>query len=184
MQELDILNKFKEIKCTPFQSEEEDKLQRHKKWLSTIVREYPSTQKSFNIGVYIRYFNQTKYENYLEYHKRQFADTIALCPNWNLVDFYIDEGQKAPNMESANDWCRLLEDCMSGKVNLIITQKVSNISSDMAEMALCARLLVSMDPPIGIYIISEDIYTLATYYKKELKDTEFLPSPEWELLEE
>lgn len=41
-----------------------------------------------------------------------------------------------------------------------------------------------MDPPIGLYIISEDIYTLATYYKKELNDTEFLPSPEWELLEE
>lgn len=76
MQELDILNKFKEIECIPFQSEEEGKLERHKKWLSTIVREYPSPQKSFNIGVYIRYFNQTKYENYLEYHKRQFADTI------------------------------------------------------------------------------------------------------------
>lgn len=39
MQELDILNKFKEIKSTPFQSEEEGKLERHKKWLSSIVRE-------------------------------------------------------------------------------------------------------------------------------------------------
>ena len=94
MQELDILNKFKEIDCSPFQNEENSKLERHKKWLNTIAREYPSPQKSFNIGVYIRYFNQTKYENYLEYHKRQFEDTIALCPNWKLVDFYIDEGQR------------------------------------------------------------------------------------------
>lgn len=90
MQELDILNKFKEIDCFPFQNEENSRLERHKKWLNTIVREYPSPQKSFNIGVYIRYFNQTKYENYLEYHKRQFVDTIALCPNWKLVGFYID----------------------------------------------------------------------------------------------
>ena len=63
MQELDILNKFKEIDCSPFQNEENSKLERHKKWLNTIAREYPSPQKSFNIGVYIRYFNQTKYEN-------------------------------------------------------------------------------------------------------------------------
>ena len=26
---------------------------------------------------------------------------MALCPNWELVDFYIDEGATAPNMESA-----------------------------------------------------------------------------------
>lgn len=44
MQELDILNKFKEIKCTPFQSEEEGKLEHHKKWLSTIVREYAKNE--------------------------------------------------------------------------------------------------------------------------------------------
>ena len=34
--------------------------------------------------------NQTKYENYLDYQKKQFADTISECENWKLVDFYID----------------------------------------------------------------------------------------------
>lgn len=174
MQELEITNMFKAI-ANPIVAEQDNKLAMHKEWLRTLQREYPSPYVPFKIGVYIRYFNQTKYDNYLDYHKKQFEDTIAMCPNWELVDFYVDEGAKAPNMESSPQWCRLLDDCECGKVNLIITQKVSNISSDMRELALCARILASMNPPIGMYIISEDIYTLASYYQNDLRDTSFLP---------
>ena len=35
---------------------------------------------------------------------------------------------------------------------------------------------------IGIYFISEDIYTLASYYQEDLKDPFFLPVPDWQLL--
>ena len=125
--------------------------------------------------MYIRYFNQTKYEDYLQNHKQQYLDTIALCPNWELVDFYIDEGQSAPNMESAPEWSRLLNDAMDGKVDLIITQKVSNVSKKTHEVTLCSRLLAAQEHPIGIYFISEDIFTLASYYQHDLKDTFFLP---------
>ena len=86
-------------------------IRRHKAWLESIPHECPSPYTHYRIGVYIRFFNQTKYDDYLDYHKQQFADTIALCPNWTLVDFYVDEGQSAPNMENARGWTRLLEDC-------------------------------------------------------------------------
>ncbi len=102
------------------------------------------------ISIYIRYFNQTKYEDYLSYHKKQFNDTIALCPKWELVDFYIDEGATAPHMESAKEWSRLLQDCMDGKVNLIITQKIGNVSRDMQELTICSRLLATQNPPMRI----------------------------------
>lgn len=184
MQEVDIVEKFKELDGLKPEKVINTKLAQHKLWLQTIEKEYPSPKTSFRIGVYIRYYNQTKYENYLEYHKRQYVDTIALCPKWSIQDFYIDEGMSAPHMESSPEWCRLLEDCLHGKIDLIITQKVSNISSDMEEMALCARLLAAMDPPIGIYIISEDIYTLASYYKKQLRDIEFLPGNDWQMLKD
>lgn len=155
-----------------------DKYERHRIWLKSIRHEYPSATKSYQIGVYIRFFNQTKHENYLEHHKKQFVDTIALCPEWELVDFYIDYGSSAPNMESSPAWCKLLDDCFAGKIDLIITQKVSNICRDMSELALCARLLAAQTPPIGIYIISEDIFTLATYYQGDLKDPFFLANQE------
>lgn len=158
------------------------RLMEHRQWLKSIRHERPSPSKQFRIGVYIRYFNQTKHDNYLNYHVKQYEDTIALCPNWSLVDFYIDEGASAPNMESAKEWTRLLNDCFSGKVNLIITQKVSNVSKKSHEITLLARTLAAMKPPIGIYFISEDIYTLASYYIHDLKDMGVFPSENWECL--
>lgn len=188
MEELDIYSKFSEI-CSPTalsefeeNSERGKRLAEHKAWLQSIRHERPSTSTPFKVGVYIRYFNQTKYENYLSYHKKQFIDTIRLCPKWKFVDFYIDSGSVAPNMENAPEWCRLMNDCMGGEVNLILTQKVSNVSRKTNEIVFCSRLLAALKPPIGIYFISEDLYTLASYYQEDLRDTFFLPSPDWKLL--
>ena len=78
-------------------------------------------------------------------------------------------------METAPGWSRLLQDCFDGKVNLILTQKLSNVTKKMHEITILARLLAAQDPPIGIYFVSEDIYTLASYYQEDLKDPFFLP---------
>lgn len=181
--ELELANKFNEIARTPqiifspdTDSERAKKIAQHKAWFHSIRHELPSPATKYKIGIYIRFFNQTKHDDYLDFHKSQYLDTLALCPNWELVDFYIDEGATAPNMESAPEWSRLLNDAMDGKVNLIITQKVSNVSKKMHEVTLCSRLLAAQNPPIGIYFISEDIFTLASYYQHDLHDTFFLPN--------
>lgn len=151
------------------------KIAQHKAWLTSFPHECPSPYNHYRIGVYIRYYNQTKYENYLDYHMQQFIDTIELCPNWELVDFYIDEGMAAPNMENAKAWCILLEDCFAGKVDLIITQKISNVSRKPQELTFISRLLAVQPHPIGIYFISEDLFTLASYYQDDLQETCFIP---------
>ena len=151
------------------------KLAKHRIWMDSIPHEYPMPYTPYKIGVYIRYYNQTRYENYLEKHIQQYIDDIALCPRWTLVDFYVDQGLSAPHMEYSKEWCRLLEDCFTGKVDLIVTQKVSNVSSDWREMAFIARMLAAQERPIGIYFISEDLFTLASYYQPDLRDQGFLP---------
>lgn len=182
MSEVDIYQKLTEIEEAPRfsmifgeSSDRSDKISEHRLWLQSIRKEHPLPAAPYRVGVYIRYFNQTKYENYLDYHIKNFEDTLALCPKWTLVDFYIDEGATAPNMESAPEWCRLLDDCFDGKVDLIITQKVSNVSKKSQEITFVSRLLASLDKPVGIYFISEDIFTLASYYKADIQDKEFLP---------
>ena len=186
MDEIEVFDKLNSIATPQFaltfgeNSEQAIKIAEHKSWLQSIRHEHPSTTVPFRIGVYIRYFNQTKYENYLSYHKKQFVDTIALCPRWTLVDFYIDEGQSAPNMESAPEWCRLLDDVEDGKIDLILTQKRSNVSKNINEVTFCSRILAAKG--IGIYFISEDIYNLASYYQADLHDTQFFPSEDWTLL--
>lgn len=188
MEEIDIHKKLAEIEAAPQfsmifgeDSEKAELLAEHKIWLQTIRKERPLASTPYKIGIYIRYFNQTRYENYLEFHKKGFLDTIALCPKWELIDFYIDEGSSTPNMENAPGWCRMLEDCMTGKVNLIITQKVSNVSKKPQEITILSRLLAAQKPPVGIYFISEDIFTLASYYMQDMKDTCFFPEG-WEVL--
>lgn len=155
----------------------------HRRWLDAQQKEYPMPFVPYQIGVYIRYYNQTKYENYLEKHTQQFIDDIAMCPNWTLVDFYIDKGMTAPRMENSKEWCRLLGDCFSGKVNLIVTQKVRSVSNDAEEMSFIARTLAAQREPVGIYFISEDIFTLASYYRPDLRDRDYLPFG-WQLLPE
>lgn len=189
MEELDLYSKMNAIYDAPLlstsldmDSEYAEMLSEHKTWLRSIRHERPSTLRHFKVGIYIRFFNQTRYEDYLEYHKKQFEDTIGLCPNWTLVGFYVDNGSTAPNMEKAPGWIQLLEDCMGGKVDLIITQKVSNVCRKIEEIILCSRLLAAQKHPIGIYFISEDLFTLASYYQDDLKDTAFLPSADWKLL--
>ena len=157
-------------------------LAKHKLWLESLQHEYPSPYAHYRIGVYIRFFNQTKYENYLLYHKQEFIDTIALCPNWTLVGFYVDEGQSAPYMENAKEWSRLLQDCLDDKIDLIITQKVSNVTRNSAEITLVSRILATQKKPVGIYFINEDIFTLASYYQEDMREKRFFPSLDWQML--
>ena len=163
-------------------TEHAQKIAEHKAWLQNIRHERPNTAHHYRVAVYIRYYNQTKYDNYLEKHIQDFDDTLSLCPNWEFVGYYIDEGSTAPNMENAKEWSRLLQDCLDGKIDLRITQKVKNVSRKPHEVTYLARILARQNPPIGIYFISEDIFTLASYYREDTKDTFFLPSPGWKLL--
>ena len=180
MDSVDVFSRMNQIEensgLTPrsiITREGSNKIALHKNWLNTVARERPNPNQAFRVVVYIRYFNQTKHENYLEYHVKQFMDTIQMCPKWKLVGIYVDEGMNAPRMESAPEWSRLLDDCMAGKADLIITQKISNISKRVSDAILCSRLLAAQDHPIGIYFISEDLFTLASYYQDDLRDTSF-----------
>ena len=177
---VEVINPF--LRDDPEEEARRRIIAQHKAWLASFDHEVPNPYDKYRIGVYIRYFNQTKYDNYLDYHKQQFVDTIGMCRNWTIKDFYVDEGQSAPNMENARGWCRLLDDCFAGEVDLIITQKISNVSRKPEEIAFLSRILATQKKPVGIYFISEDIFTLAYYYKSDLRESTFIPGGDWEQL--
>lgn len=158
-------------------SEKAERLAEHRLQMASIRKQYPHPAHPYKIGVYIRYFNQTKHENYLEKHIAHFKEAIELCPKWTLVDFYIDEGQTAPYMENAPKWSQLLNDCFEGKVDLIITQKVSNVvrKDNEKQISFIASILAAQEHPVGIYFVSENIFTLATYYTEDMFSLDFFP---------
>ena len=44
-----------------------------------------------------------------------------------------------------------------------------------------ARMLAAQEHPVGIYFISEDIFTLASYYQSDFQDTGLMPEG-WQTL--
>ena len=66
-------------------------------------------------------------------------------------------------------------------MNLIVTQKTGNVSDELQELNFISRILANQNPPVGIYFISEDIYTLALYYREDMDDKVLLPD-EWKTL--
>ena len=65
---------------------------------------------------------------------------------------------------------------------LIITQKVSNVTRNPNEITLIARVLATQPKPVGIYFVNEDIFTLASYYQTDMREKRFFPSPDWQML--
>ena len=118
----------------------------HRQWLKSIRHETPSPKIPFKVAVYIRFFNQTKYgdEEYLERNKEVFRATLAQYPLWKFVGFYIDNGSTAPYMEKSSAWTELLSDCDEGKVNLIITQKVSNVLGEEVDQLASSHCSVNL----------------------------------------
>ena len=82
--------------------------------------------------------------------------------------------------QGLQEW-KTLEDCFSGKVDLIVTQTVKSVSRNPDELLFIARTLAAQKHPVGIYFISEDIFTLASYYRQDLHEKNLLPSG-WDVL--
>ena len=50
------------------------------------------------------------------------------------------------------------------------------------KITILARLLAALEKPVGIYFVSENIFTLASYYRHDNHDREFFPFEDWEVL--
>ncbi len=59
-------------------TEKAEMIAEHLMWLHSIRRERPLVSRPYKVGIYIRYFNQTRYNNYLDFHKKGFIDTIEI----------------------------------------------------------------------------------------------------------
>ena len=160
--------------------EKTDRLAEYRASMLTRKRERPNPNLHLRVAVYIRYFNTTEHENYLDVIKSRYDTVFSVCKNWEFVGFYVDEGATAPVMERAEAWSKLLCDCMDNKIDLIVTKKISDVSKIIPEMTICARMLAALEHPVAIYFESNDVFTGASYFQNDLHDKDFLP-PGWEV---
>ncbi len=96
-----------------------------------------------------------------EIQQQYYHEYIGRHPNWELVEIYADEGISATSVKKRKHFNRMIEDCVAGKVDMIITKSVSRFARNVVDCIKYARQLRSLPTPVAIYFETENINTLS-----------------------
>lgn len=118
-------------------------------------------EKEKRVAVYVRVStddpNQT---SSYELQKNHYEDLVNNHKGWRLVEIYADEGISGTSLNHRESFIRMIEDCKAGRIDLIVTKSVSRFARNVLDCIGYSRELASMQPPIGIFFETENIYTL------------------------
>lgn len=110
-----------------------------------------------------------------ELQKNHYQDVVAHHPGWNLINIYADEGISGTSLQHRDAFIKMIEDCKAGKIDLIVTKSVSRFARNVLDCIGYVRELAAMQPPIGVFFETENIYT----FERAVSDTDFdLVTPE------
>ncbi|MBP5609128.1 MAG: recombinase family protein [Lachnospiraceae bacterium] len=119
------------------------------------------SEKRKRVAVYARVStddpNQT---SSYELQKNYYEDMVTKKDNWELVDIYADEGISGTSLAHRDSFKRMIADCMEGKIDLIVTKSVSRFARNILDCIGYVRELKSLDPQVGVFFETENIYTL------------------------
>lgn len=96
-----------------------------------------------------------------EMQMKEYTKRIDEHPNWTMVDMYADEGISATSMKRRKDFLRLIDDCHAHKVTLILTKSVTRFARNSVDCITTCRKLKELNPPVGVFFETENIYTLS-----------------------
>lgn len=96
-----------------------------------------------------------------ELQKNYYEDMVARNPNWELVGIYADEGISGTSLDHRDEFIRLIQDCMDGKIDLIVTKSVSRFARNTEDCLHYVKQLANKKPPTGVLFEAEGIYTLS-----------------------
>lgn len=95
-----------------------------------------------------------------ELQKNHYIDIVSHRPGWKLVDIYADEGISGTSLQRREAFIRMIKDCHDRKIDLIVTKSVSRFARNVLDCIGYVRQLAAMQPPIGVFFETENIYTL------------------------
>ena len=92
--------------------------------------------------------------------KRHYEEYVAKHPKWTLVGIYADEGISGTSTARRTELNRMLTDCRSGKIDLVITKSVSRLARNVVDCITMVRNLAELSHPVGVFFESECIFSL------------------------
>lgn len=103
-----------------------------------------------------------------ELQKNHYLDVVSHHPGWKLVDIYADEGISGTSLLHRDAFIRMIKDCQTKKIDLIVTKSVSRFARNVLDCIGYVRQLAAMHPPIGVFFETENIYALNSNSKMSL----------------
>jgi len=105
----------------------------------------------------------TDSEDQLESYKTQVAyynEYVNSNPEWEMVGIYADEAITGTNTKNREDFKRMIDDCMSGKIDMVITKAISRFARNTVDTLTYVRQL--KDKGVAVYFEEQNINTLTT----------------------
>ena len=93
--------------------------------------------------------------------KKIYKEKIQATPNWQYVGTYVDDGFSGTSTEHRRGFQKLMQDCLDGKIDMIITKAVSRFARNLLDCINWVETLQNLDPPVRIYFEQETLDTMA-----------------------
>ena len=97
---------------------------------------------------------QTSYEN----QKRVYSEMILTNKDWSFAGIYADEGISGTRADKRTEFKKMIDDCLAGKIDYIITKSVSRFARNTVDCLEYVRMLKAKG--IGIIFEEQNIDTL------------------------
>lgn len=123
--------------------------------------DFYKTENLKRVAVYARVStDDPRQTSSYELQKNHYEDVVSRRPNWQLVKIYADEGISGTSLQHRDAFVQMIADCKAGKIDLIVTKSVSRFARNVLDCIGYVRELKALDPPVGIFFETENIYTL------------------------
>lgn len=96
----------------------------------------------------------TSYNNQM----KVYTEMIAANKEWEFAGLYADEGISGTRADKRPQFQKMIDDCLKGKIDMIITKSVSRFARNTVECLDYVRML--KEKGIGIYFEEQNIDTL------------------------
>ena len=97
---------------------------------------------------------QSSYDIQIEYYTRH----IMQNPNWIFAGVFADDGRSATNTFRRDDFNQLMDQCLKGKVDMVITKSISRFARNTVDCISWVRKL--REKNVAVYFEKENLNTL------------------------
>ncbi|MDR0748861.1 MAG: recombinase family protein [Tannerellaceae bacterium] len=115
------------------------------------------------VAAYVRVStDSTGQEGSLILQKEYYENYIKNNPEYEFVGIYEDDGITATSVEKRKGFLKMIEDCLVGKIDLILTKSISRFARNTGDLLHYVNILNALNPPVEIYFETDRISTFGT----------------------